>query len=103
MCGNTGLAVGGGWNSADKLFAILDVPVIVRRVLVFLHDLPAEKCGVELSGAGLIGRAEVAPAEGAGRAGNSSAGISLGLPEGEHGAGGVLQHGHASGIHDVEG
>ncbi len=65
--------------------------------------MPAEKCRIELSGAGLIGRAEVGPAEGAVRAGNSGAGISLGLPEGEHGAGGVLQDGHASGIENVKG
>jgi hypothetical protein len=97
------LAVRGGRNAADKLFTVLNVPIVVCGVFVFLHDAPAEKCGVEVSGAGLVGRAEVGPAEGAVRAGNSGARISLGLPEREHGAGGVLQDGHASGIHDVEG
>jgi hypothetical protein len=101
--GSAGLAVGSRRDSADELLAILDVPVIVSGVFVLLHDVPAKEVGIELTGARLIGRAQVRPAESAVRSGDACAGIFVGLPQGEYRAGGILQDGHATGIENIRG
>src|SRR5262249_32180808 len=100
---NARLMVGSGRDAANELLAVFDVPVVVGGVLVFLHDMPAEKARIEVSGAGLIGRAEVGPAERARRASDSGAGIPLALPDGKNRARGILEDGHATGITNVEG
>jgi hypothetical protein len=90
-------------NAADELLAVLDVPVIVSGVFGFLHDLPAKEVRIELSGARLVWRTQVRPAERAMRRGDAYARVFLGLPEAESGTGGILHDGHAAGIENVEG
>src|SRR5882762_1754838 len=90
MSGNAWLVMRGRRDTADELFAVFDVPVIVGGVFVFLYDLPTKKVGIELPGAGLVGRTQVGPAKRPMRAGDSGSRILVGLPERENGAGGVL-------------
>src|SRR5262249_413572 len=102
MGGSAGPKIRGGRNAPDELLAVLDVPVVVSWVFVLPQDLPAEKTRVELAGASLVGRVEIAPAERAGGSRDAGAGIYGCLPDGKCSSGGVLNDGHAAGISDVK-
>src|SRR3977135_3727958 len=92
-----------GWgNASDEVLSILDVK-ISGFVLLVGHDLPSEKAGIELAGALCIRRAQIGPAKCAGDMCDSNAGILRGLPHAEMRTGRILDHGHASQIHHVEG
>src|SRR5258707_6868974 len=102
MGGNAGLMMRGRGDTADELFTVFDVPVVVSGVFVFLHNLPAEEVGIELAGASLVGRIQVSPAKRPVRAHDPGSRVVVGLPNREDGAGGILQNGHAAGIENVE-
>src|SRR5215470_1307898 len=101
--GRTRAKVHNGRDAADELFAVFDVPVVVSRVFVFLHYLPAEKSGIKRSDVIAVGGVEIGPAQSAVRASYAGARIDVRLPIGESGSAGVPQNGHASGIAHVKG
>src|SRR5215472_17175463 len=90
MSGSTSLVVGSGGNAANELLAVLDVPVIVGGIFVFLHHLPAKQIGIELSRARLIGSRQVGPAQCPVGGRDSGSEMVDGLPERKSRASGVL-------------
>src|SRR5262245_42808836 len=102
MGGSAGTMVRRRRNATDELFAVFDVPVVVSRSFVFLHQLPTEKIAIKLAGASLVWCIEIAPAERAVGACDADAGVYLRLPNREGGSGGVLQDGHAACISNVK-
>src|SRR5215468_2835005 len=101
--GSAGAVVRSGRNAADVLLAVLDVPVVVCRLFVFLLYLPSEKIGIKLAGASLVRRVEVAPAERAVLARDANAGIPVRLPNRKGGAVGILHDGRPAGVSHIEG
>ena len=64
--------------------------------------LPSEKACVEAGSQLWVGSAQVSPAERAMDVGDPDSGVPVRLPDAEFRARGVLDDGHATGIHDVK-
>src|SRR5713226_3433144 len=99
---NSRLVIGARRNAPDEFLAILDMPVIVSGVFVFLHHFPAEEFGIKLAGACLVRCTQVSPAECAVHARDSSSHVFVGLPDGENRSCRVLEIRHAAGIENVK-
>src|SRR5204863_6203199 len=89
-------------DSAVASALVLDHQVRVRALLERAR-LPAEEVAVEGGGRVDVGRAQLVPAEGPGRVDQLRAAVLTRLPDHEECAPRVLDHGHAAGLHHVEG
>src|SRR5712692_186426 len=99
---NSRLVIGARRNAPDEFLAVLDMPVVVSGVLLFLNYRTAEEFGIKLPDACLVRCTQDRTAESAVHARDSSSHMFLGLPDGENRPCGVLEIRHATGIENVE-
>jgi len=85
-------------EATDMCFAVLDQQISGGLRL----ELPAEQPAIKLASTCDIGSDEIGPAQRAVLARDADALARLRLPDAEPGAGGVLHHGHAAGIENIE-